>query len=138
MKYIKTFEGAKQEVFKKISYDEFEEWQEGRTSENLSDFEINYIKGLFDNSSYECEVDIDSAVMITLYKKDSLDGVGIRISKYNDEYFHILVEDIKKTNDEWETFIFSDGGVDFICDQVYGIKSALKYELKNSYPLKNI
>lgn len=135
------------ETFKEISYDNFEDWVEGRNVEEFNDFEDNYIRKIFNDVSFEYELDSEEKgiINIVIYeKKYSQDGVGIRITKYNDEYFHVLIEDVCKDSnplggetdsclDNWITPAFSDGGKDTICDQVQGVVDFIKFELRDSY-----
>ncbi len=135
------------ETFKEISYDNFEDWVEGRKVEEFNDFEDNYIRKIFNNVSFEYELDSEEKGIINMViyeEKYSQDGVGIRITKYNDEYFHVLIEDVCKDSnplggetdsclDNWITPAFSDGGKDAICDQVQGVVDFIKYELRDSY-----
>ena len=68
-------------------------------AEEFNDFEDNYIRKIFNDVSFEYELDSEEKgiINIVIYeKKYSQDGVGIRITKYNDEYFHVLIGDVCK------------------------------------------
>ena len=72
-------------------------------------------------------------IYVTIYYKGSTDGVGIEITKYNDEYFHVVIEDIYNKNGHWDSLPFSGGGSNYICDQIIGVIDCIKYDLRHSY-----
>jgi hypothetical protein len=134
MKYLKKFN---EELYpddhfdniKTISFDEVEELEEGRKSEEFTDYEIDHIKSLLNErfvSNFEVtnnKMGISFSSLIPGSKKDYM---MIYIYKYSDEWFIASIGDMELRTSGYEESEFGNV-VYHLCDSIPGLESYIAY-----------
>ena len=130
MKYLKTFESADTEYYKKINADQVNMYYRGNDILKMSEKNINMIKSFSNKIRFSVEY-VKSKDRIHTGTDYSYCSLYIRDTTYQPVLYSrwTNIGSISELKDEW--FITSFGGFYYLCDQLEGLKKCFNKQLKS-------